>query len=57
MSEAIINPRCPHCCGIHLGQKFDDCPYVKLAVDPLATEEQRFHAAEWLRLQKEDASE
>ena len=44
-------PTCPHCGGLHFGQRFDNCPYVKLAVDPTATEEQRTNASEWLRFQ------
>lgn len=36
--------RCPHCAGLHYGQRFDDCPYVKLANDPSATKEQRENA-------------
>jgi hypothetical protein len=46
-------PPCPHCGGTHLGQRFDDCPYVKLVVDESATEEQRQNAGEWLRLHRE----
>jgi len=56
MSEAVINPKCPHCGGIHLGQRFDDCPYVKLVSDETATLEQRHNAAEWLRLKAEEDS-
>ncbi len=47
-------PRCPHCGGLHLGQRFDDCVYVRLASDQAATEEQRTNAAEWLRLHREE---
>lgn len=43
-------PKCPRCGGLHLGQRFDNCPYVKLAVDPNATEEQRTNAQSWLDL-------
>ena len=38
-------PRCPHCGGLHIGQRFDDCPYVKLADDPKASIEARANAA------------
>lgn len=24
-------PDCPHCGGIHYGQRYDNCPYLKLA--------------------------
>ncbi len=55
LSDAVTHPKCPHCGGLHMGQRFDDCPYVKLAVDETATEEQQKNAAEWLRLHKEEA--
>lgn len=28
--RAVVDERCPHCGGIHYGQKFDDCPYTPL---------------------------
>jgi hypothetical protein len=37
--------RCPHCGGEHFGQRFDNCPYVRLLTDPEATDEQRKNAA------------
>jgi hypothetical protein len=40
--------RCPHCGGLHFGQRFDDCPYAKLARDPHATQEQRRNSQGWL---------
>lgn len=42
------HPKCPHCGGEHWGQRFDDCPYVRLLSDPSASEEQRLNAASWL---------
>lgn len=39
---------CPHCGGLHLGQRFDDCPYIKILKDPAATEEQRTNARSWI---------
>lgn len=56
LSDAVTNPKCPHCGGEHWGQRFDDCPYIKLAVDETATDEQRANAAEWLRLKREEDS-
>jgi hypothetical protein len=47
-------PKCPHCGGQHWGQRFDDCPYIELAVDPAATQEQRDNSAEGLRLWQEE---
>ena len=54
MGEPIEYPRCPHCGSRHYGQKFDDCPYVKLADDETATPEQRRNAREWLRIRREE---
>jgi hypothetical protein len=53
--KQVGQPTCPHCGGTHWGQRFDDCPYVRLVADPNATEEQRTNAAEWLRLHKEES--
>ncbi len=50
-----MNQTCPHCGGLHLGQRFDDCPYVKLVSDPTASQEQKRNAAEWLRLHREES--
>lgn len=47
---------CPHCGGLHLGIRFDDCPYEKLLDDPMAAEEQKHNAREWLRLHKADCA-
>jgi hypothetical protein len=49
-------PKCPHCGGLHYGVRYDDCPYLKLATDKTATEEQRQNAANWLKLQRESGS-
>ena len=49
MSGYNPNLRCPHCGGIHYGQRFDDCPYVRILADPNASEEQKNNAAEWLQ--------
>ena len=43
-------PTCPHCGGWHWGQRFDDCPYVRLLADPSATDEQRANAREILAI-------
>lgn len=43
-----MNKPCPHCGGLHFGQRFDDCPYVLLSTDTTATPEQRKNAAGWL---------
>lgn len=51
-TPAPKDQKCPHCDGLHLGSRFDDCPYVDLANDMTATEEQRENAREWLRLKK-----
>lgn len=52
----MSQPKCPHCGGEHWGQRFDDCPYIKLAVDMEASQEQRDNAAEWLRLRQEESA-
>jgi hypothetical protein len=52
--KVIGQPTCPHCGGQHWGQRFDDCPYVRLVSDKSATEEQKHNAAEWLRLKREE---
>lgn len=44
----IGQPKCPHCGGEHWGQRFHDCPFVKLVADQSATEEQRQNAASFL---------
>lgn len=49
-----VDQRCPYCGGLHYGQRFDDCPYIKLAVDEKATEEQRRNAIAWLDLWGKD---
>ncbi len=46
--------RCPHCGGLHFGQRFDDCVYVKLLDDPNATVEERANAQRWLDLETRD---
>ncbi len=28
---------CPHCGGIHLGQRYDDCPFRKVSTTPQPT--------------------
>jgi hypothetical protein len=45
---------CPHCGGLHYGQRFDDCPYLKLVNDPNATEEQRANAKSFLDAHQRD---
>lgn len=52
--SGVGQPRCPHCGGVHWGQRFDDCPYLKLSTDETASEEQRRNATEWLRLKREE---
>jgi len=48
-------PTCPHCGGLHFGQRFDDCPYVKLANDPEASIEARANAAGILAMFKKQS--
>jgi hypothetical protein len=52
MSEAVRYQKCPHCGGEHWGQRFDDCPYVKILNDN-STTEQRDNSEGWLRNHKE----
>lgn len=49
-------PNCPHCGGLHLGQRFDNCPYVKLITDEQASEEQKQNAREWLLLNQSNSA-
>lgn len=42
--EPYQYPRCPHCGGEHWGQRFDECPFIKILADPNATEEERQNA-------------
>jgi hypothetical protein len=44
----VTQPTCPHCGGLHFGQRYDNCPYVRILADPNSTEEQRKNAADWL---------
>jgi hypothetical protein len=46
--ERFGQPECPHCGGLHYGQRFDDCTYVNILKDPKSTTEQRKNAAAWL---------
>ena len=49
-----VERRCPHCGGLHFGQRFDDCTFVRLLADPSATDEQRINAQEALDLHTAD---
>jgi len=46
------NLRCPHCGGIHFGQRFDDCVYVQILHDPTSDAEQIANAKSHLEAQK-----
>lgn len=52
-----ICERCPHCGGLHFGQRFDDCVYVKMLDDPTATLEEKLTARAWLDLETKDRIE
>ncbi len=42
--EEIGQRRCPHCGGLHYGQRFDDCCFVRLVNDETADEDRRANA-------------
>lgn len=35
---------CPHCGGLHYGQRFDDCSFLKVLNDPSSTPEMKENA-------------
>jgi len=56
-AAAQPQPPCPHCGGLHFGQRFDDCTFVRILADERSTPEQKRNAGQILRSNREESTE